>query len=750
MAQPSADPALPLPGRFTNRPAQKERRLGKSASGSRRFPHLQQTQWGQAMSLTLFLGLFIGAILLLLALALHLSGLVAASNFEPWEKMFLGVCLLSIAFYLAALNMGLFALIAFVATSTMWRIWSPRDKRTVIFTVALLVGMAIGSPLVSPSHMPSSFGYWHSGNEDIFDGLYGAFEILSQNKQSWLSTFHAQAGTYLLGPGGAQYSTLALLASVHGRVPTMWDFLALGIIGMFGQFFATRYFMLRVFALSRRSSTAVALFATLSQFYFVTFLNGHIGTLMASPALIWLLAQIYLGDWRTRTGPMGVVLIYLGLTYPYYLVFVVIFAAHCSFSRLKGMYRHIIPFLFYTSVVVVSWLALSEQRIKSEDNFRSWGTIFTHLAPFQVAGLVPGQVAFSRLTYEFSLSLDRYRVPFYGLGAVVVALALASAAVGARRLARLGTQLTSLVGISLFLPAVIAFSSRDSYFTYKTLYSFYFVYVGIIAVGWRFSSRSPKLFFDLANVTAFALLIVVNGLYGTWQTKEIIQSNFNNRELAREAIALPLFLVDGSLPMLGGSPESSIYDYIAKVRGADLYSSPKRGVWISGTGAGKHYELRALPKDTMRFGTSGVGGLEASPDSTDFRWIFPSRIPGTDLTGVIVERLNPSDVDAKASVCVSSAPWLERETVINLVPLKEVRRTNPAKLSEVILWTRDGKTTLGEITAAQEISCKSFIIPRSIRTFALVSPFGIEPSIWDSRRIAYRVWNLNSAGDGIQ
>lgn len=668
---------------------------------------------------------------------------------QNWEKYLFGFMTLAILFFLAALSLVLF-LIAF-SLGLLILIFVPklRHKCIRLLIPAAITLYAAFSPIFSSHSMQGALGYWHSGNGDIFDGLHGALSILLDQKDGITIMGNAESRVYVSGPGGLQYSTLALMAALHGRVPTVWDFFVLGILGLVAQYFAVKSFAARVFMMTAKSAAATSAFSVLGQFYFVTFLNGHIGTLMASPALVWLLTHLYQERRKTHKGQTVLTVLYVVLAYPYYTPFLLLFVIERLGRRLlrPRLWRKV-----YTIVIAVlftsSWFLLASIRSRAEETFRAWGTIFTPMAPLQVVGLAPGQVAFSRITYRISTIIGTPTFLEIVLLVGYLGLIASLITIGGRFILRTRPDLAGFFILILTLPLTIGLTSRDSYYTYKALYSFFFILVCVASLAIMTIAKDfhRRFSIPILSITIVPVLST-NIIYGVWESAELVENNRSAYSLAEQALAIPKDRIERPIVMFDKSPPAYLFEYISRVRGADLTSTPETGVWMSSDPSHKHFEVRWLAPDTMRLGRQGIGGREAAPSDTQFRWIYPSRIPGTRLFGVVVQRLNPSNRDARIELCMSLAPWIKETKEIRAVALAVTNEKEKLALLPSA-WTETAfsfeKKYLARVEVSQDRKCSILTIPAGVESFGLISQQGVSPSIWDNRRILYRIWDTKN------
>ena len=128
----------------------------------------------------------------------------------------------------------------------------------------------------------------------------------------------------------------------------------------------------------------------------------------------------------------------------------------------------------------------------------------------------------------------------------------------------------------------------------------------------------------------------------------------------------------------------------------------------------------------MRLNPSGVFATENS-NSENFRWVSGARIIDSVNPGIVLQRLNSSDSSIFVNLCASLAPW---------VPLDEIK----------ISVSDQSGSALGSFKILQQKSCSNIKIEASSQEVYLTAKEGgVFPSLFDRRRILYRIWN--SSGD---
>ncbi len=357
-------------------------------------------------------------------------------------------------------------------------------------------------------------GYWHTANEDIFDGLNGRtayingevlhdtakIETASRVRGGLDETLLEQSGItplkdsaffknrYIHDLGRLQYSSLAFISELLGLPKGMDVFLlqALLNIGLFalGVHACVRY----VFAQSKLVAIVTASMATIGNFYLTSYFNGHEGSLMYNAVIPYVFYYFVL--WirdaqsinRSLFGPVILLLMVVG-AYPYPLPYLVVpvvlyYILNKFFPRigsdlvtLDGWHkqRNILLAFGFLSVLafIAAYFLAAPLRLRALDQFRSWGTMHNHIGFLQFWGVWPSNLAYTStpiawLNAHLSLKL----LSLFLAGALSFTMIYGSIQIVKRK----NVFLLSWLPISILFFFVMRFAVYDSYYVYKYLY----------------------------------------------------------------------------------------------------------------------------------------------------------------------------------------------------------------------------------------------------------------------------------------
>jgi hypothetical protein len=187
--------------------------------------------------------------------------------------------------------------------------------------------------------------------------------------------------------------------------------------------------------------------------------------------------------------------------------------------------------------------------------------------------------------------------------------------------------------------------------------------------------------------------------------------HFNNKQL------------DSSISLIEEGGDDYIVNYILSEKRSKYTenSKLKYGIYVDGKDLGHSLKIRYLPTDTFRVAPNGISGTEFDGGSS-FRWIEGGKFAGIDGRAIAIERLNGSSSPIKVGFCASLADW---------VPNPEVSLNAIDQNSSV----------LGSFTLSKEKRCFKIDLPAESKLFFLRSNVvGTFPSLFDRRKILYRVW----------
>ncbi len=392
------------------------------------------------------------------------------------------------------------------------------------------------------------YPYWHSANEDTFDGLNGKNAYLLdefggyytcrtgenllqqtyENKEDikmedrvdctyvlnlqkknrfrdeYTRSVHEQAGVttqfkvkdfvnlYSKDPGALQYSSLALISVIIGIETGMHAFIIqslinLGLFGL-GMYTITKHFFRRNLILA----TSLSCFTVISNFYFNTYLNGHIGSMMYMSISLFAIALILKTIVSNKIPWQRIIIlllfgIFLYFSYPYPLVYIIpiilgfaILNWYSKFQSEKNIAFLFLDWRFILLAIITMLITYyfaydfgEYYRIRNETKFRSWGTTFTYVGFLQFWGLFLSDLANARSPLMWVEQQDLTKQSFFALGLLLTAVSF----YGFYKL------FNAVKGFLLvFIPALIfffiimRFAIVDTYYMYK----FYYVHQWVI------------------------------------------------------------------------------------------------------------------------------------------------------------------------------------------------------------------------------------------------------------------------------
>lgn len=451
---------------------------------------------------------------------------------------------------------------------------------------ALFIGVVLVSAI--PYISAGVGNYWHSANEDIFDGLDGRNAYLNRdlisNSAVDVSTrvgsalsegLLSQTGVtqhkdseffkdrYVKDLGRLQYSSLATL-SVLLNLPKGMDIFLIQALLNLGMFALGVYAFGRHVLQQRMSIAALtALISSLGNFYLTTYVNGHEGSLIYNaviPFILFFAVMAIKDRWplgRWLVVP-GVLLAMVLLAYPYPLPYVIApvlgFAMICWLLRWLGASRatvvlidrrNQIAFLLLIIVgfAVVYWLA-EPIRLRAMSQFRSWGTVLNHVGFLQFWGLWPSQVVNSNTTLPWLNSHEELRSV-----SLISAVMLSSATIyGFYRLAKQGHIFTTVwAGFWILFFFVMRFAIYDSYYVYKFLYlnAWLIFSAAMVTIGYLIENKRAA--YKVAGVSILSIWFIPNIINNSSAFMEIKSSSFNrNSANYRRITEVPKIILENT------------------------------------------------------------------------------------------------------------------------------------------------------------------------------------------------------------
>ncbi|MEQ9009000.1 MAG: hypothetical protein RLP12_14035, partial [Ekhidna sp.] len=470
---------------------------------------------------------------------------------------------------------GLMSILNFCRVLTIKLSSSERIKISIPNTARFWIPFTLFSITVifsSTSYLQSGLGaYWHTANEDVFDGLNGRNAYLTENllaAETQLDVGVRLGGElsqslardtgidekeidsdvlkrrYIGSTGFLQYSSLAFY-SILFFIPMGIDAFMLQALLNLGLFSIGVYSCARsIFEQSARSAFLAAIIATLGQFYFATFLNGHVGSMMYNAIVPFLLygairfEQSSGYTWRTLLL-LAILLLFILGAYPFPLPFIATpFLIYLGIKRNKKEVLNIyhlsqrFPILLQVLLgilglvllfILAYWIA-DPIRERALSQFRSWGTILNHVGFLQFWGIWPSQLA--NTATPLSL-LDAQ--PFVKGVSIVVSLSISAVScygcwIFIRE--KNGFMLSAIPLFILFF-FLMRFPVYDSYYVYKYLYiNSWVLYVAAVA-GFAALFTVSKIWVRYLVVLVFLVWAGSNSVHNVMAFSQISHKDYN-------------------------------------------------------------------------------------------------------------------------------------------------------------------------------------------------------------------------------
>ena len=721
-------------------------------------------------------------------LMMKLGSLLLKLKSPKWMQLLMGYISLSIVYLIWNKTVGLQSnflisgiyLSCFIIFSAKSFKGINQNRRKLLPKGLLLILSLILLGLFQPN--PSyksgdiSYTYWHSANGDIFDNLCGGQALLHNitekpskttdigNSESRVNSIDLlpyiglkgdslcskDRNSYLQAKESLQYTNIAMFAQMLNLPVSMYIFLFQALINLFLFFSSVVFFASHLLRIPRRFSLFVAVISTFCHFFFITFINGHVGSMMIAAPLVFmitLLAERKIP--RSQAPILALLLLFLSLTYPYLLPFVTFFAAFSTpllkvrrFSKLQT-YIQILMIIFFTASC---WVAFSDHRDKVKWADRSWGTILNPLGPLQYLGVLPGNINGSGLSGYAQQQLIALKVSSYLqfslISTSLLIIILGLALFGAYNLQSKYVQ--QLLFCAIFFPVVIAITSNDSYYTYKISYIFQFALIGCLLLGVRETVKYARpirnLFDGFLSVLAIMILSSVLLLNLTWNLLTVYKV-FSDAEqwklIAKSLSELPVSSLENSIMQSNSNQVDNIGSYIIQNLRAQAPASlvkPLSVLTIKSSGARYSASINDLPKDSFWINSPGISAVESNSKG-NFRWVYELRTKPKSITNsyynVKVLRLNSSGMAASESLCLSLPEWESRESA-QIEILDEQSRI------------------LKNIEVTKDISCALLQIPANLSVLTLRTNFeGKQASLFDTRRFMFQIWEPGPKKSGI-
>jgi len=615
----------------------------------------------------------------------------------------------------------------------------------------------------------SSFNYWHSANADIFDGLCGAQTLLLEESVSVVkstnlgtvdnrtnslellpffslngdSLCNSDKAIYLGAQESVQYTNLALFSDLLRLPVSMYVFLFQSVFNLFILFNTLVLFGKKFFSLKKRPSYVFAGISVLSHLYFITFINGHVGSMMIQAPLILLIYLISTKWVETKKYALllPILTVFISLSYPYILPFIIIYFLITSAllktiipSKYQKYRTPIILFLF----TLACWFRFSDQREKVEWAERSWGTYLNPLGPLQYLGIMPGNINGSGLLGYSQQWLIKFGITsnlkFWVISMLITIFILGNVIKAAQK-----SEITlpnKLLLCALGFPLIIAVTSHDSYYTYKVSYIFQFVLIGYLVIRMqqlvvhrREPKKVPNIILSVLTQTLIFIILSLNFFWNIGAAYGVFVSNNQWSSISNSIKNIPAKEINNAILETDSYQVSNISNFeIQKLRPKSIDSliPPLKILSIASENGVYAARVNIVPADT--FLLSGYGFSSNEKESRgNFRWVYEFRTKpkssSTEYYSMKVIRLNSSKTSVEQSLCVSLPEWDLR------------------KSASLQIVGKEGQI-LSEFIFSKERTCNSFQIPGNVNILTLRTNLsGESPSLFDTRRFLFRIWD---------
>lgn len=700
---------------------------------------------------------------------------------KVWTSLLLGYVFVSILFniwikligYSGQLTVVWMYLLAFLIGIVFSLKHLKKDTQEIFkslwVVILLLFFMSIFQSNSSLQSNSSNNNYWHSANADIFDGLCGAQTLLSEGSainatQTELGDAETRTNAkellpylslngdslcsgnqkvYLEAKESMQYTNIALFAELLGLPASMYVFLFQSSLNLLLFFNMLVLFGKRIFAFGNTTASIFASISVFSHLYFITFVNGHIGSMMVQAPLVLLISLIT----TDRQSVMRnlflafILTLFIGLSYPYILPFIVIYSLiwiiGITFkSRPKS--QQLVTMLLILMFSLACWVTFSAQREKVRWAERSWGTFLNPLGPLQYIGVLPGNINGSGL-----LGYSQQRLIKFGITSSlefwVVSISLTLFILGNIIIVSRNSNIklpNKLLFCSLAFPLIIGLTSRDSYYTYKVSYIFQFVLIGYLTLRMHQLSRGVKLrkgiVHLLPSLLTQCLLIIFLALNLFWNvgaTYGVVASNNQWKSISNSINALETSDVKNAILQTDSYQVSNIANFtVQKIRSRDPESLVTPLSMLSIVAENNKYlpKVTKVPADSLWLSGLGISGIE-SDTKGKFRWVYEyltkPKSSYSEYYSVRVLRLNSTKENIISSFCLSLPEW-------------DLRKIASVEIVDQKL------NLLVKFDFTKEISCKSFEIPGNTSILKIRTNLsGAAPSLFDTRRFLFRIWD---------
>lgn len=441
-----------------------------------------------------------------------------------------------------------------------------------------------------PYFMAGSGNYWHSGNEDVFDGINGRDAYVHKEvaiKEYWeeMRKYAARGDiskygfsnksvessasaareysteklvdVYASDLGRLQYSSTAFWSVVLGVKHGMDAWLIQALLNLLLMGYGIALLLRRALPIGLATAGIVATAAVANHFYLTSFFNGHQGSLMFAAITPYglllaldMLRREQLWFERVQSGIMLIILLLFVVgAYPYPLPFFVLAIFIYWFIKRFGerflRNRYLIGFALFLLVAsyIGLWVLFEPIRERALGQFRSWGPVFNYMGFFQFWGIWPSMLASASLEFMNPIiNSAKYVLASYFVGAGLCGLAV----FGLYRAAKMGYFLFVAFAVMwLTLFPFMRFIVGDSYYFYKFLYLNNFFIVALMIFGYlQVKVGGFSRAFTIAAGGLVGVWVVLNLANNIWATRAISARSFNAHVEEYRAL-VPVFQNNG-------------------------------------------------------------------------------------------------------------------------------------------------------------------------------------------------------------
>ncbi len=595
----------------------------------------------------------------------------------------------------------------------------------------------------------TSFTHWGSANNDVFDGLCGAHSMFTVDQNvvssrteisdNEIKACKAKKNEYLDNTV-LQYSGLELFAQSSKSLPSYATFYTFTLFWTVLFFRALLNFFQRVLNFTKRTSYVLAFISIFSHIYFVTILNGHIGTIMMASVVANLLTLISSKDLGTPTSlSIITLLIFSAFCYPYMIAFIFIyFIIALNLNESFKAFSTKLKTLILASIFIIAWFALEEKRLSALVSFRSWHSFATPLGPLQYIGLVPGNILGSSLLGISQELQFKYNISDIQLSVISILISIMFLKL---LLSRTNLKSKNYVNLLFFLSYSIMltfFVTRDSYFIYKISYILQFIFIGLIykSVENLDNSKFRTVALKRLSMTILIAIFVVNLFFNFLAFKQIqdensIFSKYGEKLKEMKTLDLNrLFLLE---PL--ESQSAAILNYLTSFKKSHDLTDYRLGLKIQD---GDPTLVRSLPDNLLLLTKTNVSSFEGK-GPLQFRWIYTQgslkfakanqldykvNIDGVPFQKVMnLVKVNSNSKSESYQICMSLPDWSKYQAVS-------------------FYAVNDSKQTIVSGKITKSISCNRFVLPGEVSRFSIyIDKDGYSPSMYDGRHLIFQLWN---------